>query len=287
MTAFDQMIHKGICSEKAYPYASESGKDQPPKTVTPTPFKAVAWGFVAPNGAIPTTAAMKEALMKRGPLAVGVYVSTAFQMYKGGDVFNEHNNSKAVNHAVLLVGWDDNKGKNGAWLMKNSWDTDWGDKGYMWIEYGCNRIGDHAAWVEAKNSHYDLDISLKPRYGETTLKAGFLPDPHTVKVYAGGNLKTTLGGVTTHVMNNPDYKLHYTAKAGVPLTFNIQSKGDTTLLINLPNGKWIANDDSGQGLNAQIKLDNPTSGRYDIYVGTFRAETPITAALSITERKRK
>jgi cathepsin L len=284
MEAFELMIKKGTCLQTQYPYLSVDGKNHTPKTGVTTPFKAVAWGYVAANGATPTPAAMKQALLKHGPLAVGVYATTAFQLYKGG-VFNEHNNGSTVNHAVLCIGWDDSKGKGGAWLIKNSWDTSWGDKGYMWIEYGCNRIGDHAAWVEAKSSNYDLDISMKPRYGETTLKAGFLPDPVVVKLQAGGNLKTVLGGVTTHVMNNPDYKVHYTAKPGVALTFYVQSKGDTTLLVNLPNGKWLANDDSGQGLNAQIRLPNATSGRYDVYVGTFRAENPIPATLHITERK--
>ena len=243
----------------------------------------MTWGFVAPNGAIPSRAALKEAILKHGPVAVAVNATDAFQHYKGG-VFNEQSPGP-INHAVLCVGWDDRKGKNGAWLIKNSWGTDWGEKGYMWIETTSNKIGDHAAWVEAKSSHYDLDISLKPRYGEVTLKPGFKPDPHTVSLQAGGNLKTNLGGVTTHVMNNPDYKLHYTAKQGVPLTFRVQSKGDTTLLINLPNGTWIANDDSGSGLNAKITLNNATSGRYDIYVGTYRAENPIPATLQISEGK--
>lgn len=52
----------------------------------------------------------------------------------------------ASNHMVTVVGWDDNFSKdnfnkkyqpseNGAWLCQNSWDSDWGDKGYFWISY--------------------------------------------------------------------------------------------------------------------------------------------------------
>ena len=284
MDAFDLMIKSGTCSDSAYPYVSMDGKSHPVKKGVPTPYKAVTWGFVAADGRTPSTDAMKQALLRHGPLAVGVYVTPAFQNYKGG-IFNQHLPGPSVNHAVLCVGWDDTKGKAGCWLIKNSWGADWGEKGYIWIEYGSNRIGDHAAWVEAKSSTYDLDINMKARYGETTHAGGTLSKGLSIKLAAGGNLKTSLGGVTTHVMNNPDYKLHYTAKAGVPLAFDVQSKGDTTLLINLPNGKWVANDDSGQGLNARLKFNNPQSGRYDIYVGTFRAERPIPATLTIAEGK--
>src|SRR5262245_6970649 len=113
------------------------------------------------------------------------------------------------------------------------------------------------------------DPSLKPTYGSVTLNAGFLPDPFTKDVQAGGELRTNLGGVNAHVARAPDFSLQYT-KGKFPLTFSASSVGDTTLLINLPDGSWVADDDSGGGLDPLIRLANPPSGRYDIYVGTFR-----------------
>lgn len=38
-------------------------------------------------------------------------------------------------HAVLIIGWDDEIGPNGSFLVMNSWGKDWGEDGYGWIDY--------------------------------------------------------------------------------------------------------------------------------------------------------
>ena len=126
------------------------------------------------------------------------------------------------------------------------------------------------------------DPNLPATYGSVTLRAGFLPDPVVTNVIAGGPIHTTLGGVNAYVARAPDFRVYYTA-GKMPLTFYVASVADTTLLINLPNGTWIAHDDSGGDLNPMIHLMNPPSGRYDIWVGTVRPSTA-SAVLHVTER---
>ncbi len=42
--------------------------------------------------------------------------------------------SEAGGHAMVIIGYDDYK-EGGAFLVQNSWGTDWGDNGYFWIRY--------------------------------------------------------------------------------------------------------------------------------------------------------
>lgn len=67
------------------------------------------------------------------------------------------------------------------------------------------------------------------------------------------------------------------------LTFRIESGADTILLINDPGSRWHWNDDSGKKLNARIWFPNARSGRYDIWVGTYKKGNRPGAALTISE----
>jgi len=146
--AHQYLIDTGSAKESDYPYTAVKGTC---KTVT-RPYKAVTWGYVGSSAGVPSVTDLKQALCQYGPLAVAVRVTSAFQSYTGG-VFNACATG-SVNHGVTLIGWDDAKG---AWLIKNSWGTTWGEtggygteRGYMWITYNCSSIGYAASWVQAK-----------------------------------------------------------------------------------------------------------------------------------------
>lgn len=149
---FEWMVNnnRNLATEAAYPDNGANGSC--PAGTPATNYYAVAWGVVDPSGDISKIAPVdkiKEAICKYGPVAASVQATPLFQNYANGTFFEFASNysSPTSNHAILLVGWDDTKG---AWLMKNSWGTGWGENGYMWIKYNSNNIGRRAAWVLAK-----------------------------------------------------------------------------------------------------------------------------------------
>lgn len=126
---------------------------------------------------------------------------------------------------------------------------------------------------------------LSPPFGAVELSAGFLPDPYERNVTAGGsyNLQNCGFSVGGYAAAAPDFDLYYYA-GGAPLTFYVESNYDTVLLINAPDGSWYFDDDSWGNLNPAITFNNPVSGLYDVWIGTYSRGSGLRAQLNITER---
>ena len=154
--AFDFMVYK-----KGMPVAMNNGRNISERSnILPLEYKAgqkfacqptggflkaASWDYVnSPPDKLPTVEQLKTALIEHGPLVAPIFYDECLANYRGG-VFNEKDLGM-INHVVLLVGWDDEKQ---AWLVKNSWGEEWGEKGFGWIKYGSNNIGVFAAWIDA------------------------------------------------------------------------------------------------------------------------------------------
>ncbi len=107
--------------------------------------RALSWGYVNEKSPLelPPVAQLKDALIEHGPLAMPIQGDACFSVYQAG-VFNG-NRKGYPNHVMVLIGWDDEKQ---AWLIKNSWGEEWGEKGFGWVGYGSNDIGRFAAWIQ-------------------------------------------------------------------------------------------------------------------------------------------
>ena len=101
-------------------------------------------------GDIDSTNDVKEAILKYGALLGTILSKSTTDEGEPTDYYNkntsaEYNpNLSSSNHEICVVGWDDNFSRDnflitppgdGAWIVKNSWGTDWGDGGYFYVSY--------------------------------------------------------------------------------------------------------------------------------------------------------
>lgn len=81
----------------------------------------------------------KEALRK-GPVSVGVAAADEFLYYSGGIYTGPC--SSAINHALVAIGYGyDDETEQEYTILRNSWDTTWGESGYMRIAMGEEAVG--------------------------------------------------------------------------------------------------------------------------------------------------
>jgi C1A family cysteine protease len=142
----------GLVSETRLPYKAQD-MDCGNIQTDDKDYSLLAYGFASTtNPKNPTITEIKQAIADHGPVASWMWCyDAAFFAYDGqGKVYSETfpagvPDSLKGGHFVTIVGWDDNKG---AWLIKNSWGTDWGENGFCWLKYGSNSIGTSVMWVE-------------------------------------------------------------------------------------------------------------------------------------------
>ena len=127
---------------------------------------------------------IKSAIYRYG----GVETSLYLEMEYFGDDSKYYNNSNAAyyysgtespNHDVVVVGWDDNyprtnfsvqPEKDGAYICKNSWGEEFGDKGYFYVSYEdknlCGQSIVYTRLEDADNYQYIYQSDLLGWVGE-------------------------------------------------------------------------------------------------------------------------
>ncbi|XP_027348004.1 zingipain-2-like [Abrus precatorius] len=126
--AFDWVISNGgMTLEANYPYTGVDGGNCNANKV---PIKASINGY----GQVEQSEQGLLCATVKQPISICLN-ATDFQLYKSG-IFDGHqctSSSKYTNHCVLVVGYDSENGED-FWMVKNSWGTEWGINGYIWIK---------------------------------------------------------------------------------------------------------------------------------------------------------
>ncbi len=121
-----------------------------------------------------------------------------------------------------------------------------------------------------------LDTFAEANYGTLVVEAGRRPEGQTAVGIAGGpiDVADVIDGCRGWVSRRPDYRIRWTGGAGsLGFGFTATETGantnDTTLTVRTPDGRWFCDDDSGDGTDPMILLNNPEPGNYTVWAGSY------------------
>lgn len=213
---------------------------------------------------------IKQAIVQYGSVATMYYSDE--KCYYDIDNHTSYYNPKnlaVINHAVTIVGWDDQFSQNnfknkplhdGAWLVKNSWGKAFGEDGYFWMSYDETSLSQ--AYV------YDCDKKMSQdiyQYdGSAASSYLYIQDTMTLaNVYKVQNTNTQKSQQLDSVLfGTEDNDLSYTIKVYGHLT-NIKNPTSGVLLTS-QTGKTSYAGVYNIPLKNKVYLGNNTS--YSIVV---------------------
>ncbi len=231
---------------------------------------------------------IKSALMTYGGVAVAFRWESKYYSPANGTYY--YDGAGSSNHEVLVVGWDDafshdlfspDAGTNGAWIVKNSWGTGWGDGGYFHLSYNDASLCDGAAFVAGPTTDYDTIYDYDPlgwisSLGFTVLSPVVIvvPTAWFSNIFTAGNgrgsrhaTREDLAAVSFYTAaDNAAYEIRvYTGVAGgdpVSGTLALGPVGGTIAapgyhVVALPSAVTLT---SGQRFSVVVKLTTPGYG---------------------------
>jgi hypothetical protein len=125
------LVNNGVCTWNSMPYSDQNGCSLVPtsqQTTEAAGYKIKSYSMVVAQD--PT--AIKTMLAANHPLSFTFTADANFYNATPGYIWNSYSSTLYGPHAIALVGYDDSKH---AYRAINEWGTNWGDAGYIWIDY--------------------------------------------------------------------------------------------------------------------------------------------------------
>jgi len=137
--ALDVVQNRGVATMATAPYTTNLGTCSkstldPAWTQEAAGFKIKWWRKIDKS-----ITAIKENISQNVPIVFGAKLADNFMSHNSDEVITSatsyDNVGQHAYHAMVIAGYDDNKGPNGALRCVNSWGTSWGGNGYFWVDY--------------------------------------------------------------------------------------------------------------------------------------------------------
>ncbi len=131
----------------------------------------------------------------------------------------------------------------------------------------------------------ELDYSASPIYGVANLAGNFSPDPYSVGMTVGGPVNVAYLGSSCSgfATTAPSLRVSSSGSPSLLRFYFVAANGDATMIVNDPYGNFYCVDDSFGTVNPTIDFNNPAGGSYDIWIGSYAANTTVTGTLYVTK----
>ncbi|HUU82534.1 MAG TPA: FG-GAP-like repeat-containing protein [Phycisphaerae bacterium] len=158
---FELLRDEGCATWATMPYTTEACSSSPDDTARAeaAEFRITHFSAVA-DAHDPTSIKVHLGAEKPSPVLVTLMVGDVFEDLTAGGIYATPEEAGGMYHAVLVVGYDDERA---AFKIMNSWGTDWGDRGFGWISYDV--------WPDALHQAFEVGNCLNSSYARECFEA--------------------------------------------------------------------------------------------------------------------